>query len=147
MIELKLNSLFSLLSKFEVGEPSECWLWNGYVTSRGYGKIHLPAGMLNAHRLVYQIAKGKIPPGLQLDHLCRNRRCVNPFHLEVVTNRENIVRSPITVMAVNRAKTHCPKGHSYFGDNLYARANGRGCRICRNIAARDHKRRKRGFLL
>lgn len=117
-----------------------CWLWVGTVRDDGYGKYH----RTYAHRLVYTALVGPIPDDRELDHLCRVRCCVNPQHLEAVTRSINQLRSPITVGAVHRSKTHCPKGHAYEGDNLRYETNGkskwRTCVICRR--AKDEKRRR-----
>lgn len=101
----------ALTERFErLYEPepnSGCWLWKG-ATACGYGYFrHRPA-----HRFAYELYRGPIPEGLQLDHLCRVRSCVNPSHLEAVTQGVNLHRGE-TIAARNAAKTHCPKGHEY----------------------------------
>lgn len=83
-----------------------------------------------AHRFSYQLYKGNIPKNLVIDHLCKNPSCVNPDHLEAVTNRENILRG-ISPAAINSKKTHCPKGHKLSGDNVYIYRNSRWCKKCR----------------
>ncbi|MHB8484087.1 MAG: HNH endonuclease signature motif containing protein [Nitrospiria bacterium] len=112
---------------------SGCWLWLGYDNGEGYGRTRLPDGgkLFYAHRLSYEAFIGKIPKGLQLDHLCRVPSCVNPKHLEPVTNRENTIRG--TAGDWQLAKTHCPQGHPYSGDNLVLVKNGKGraCKICK----------------
>jgi HNH endonuclease len=95
---------------------SPCWEWTGGKTD-GYGRIWDGKKMRPVHRVVYEFFRGKISGELVLDHLCRNRACCNPDHLQLVTNKENILRgngSP----AQNSKKTHCPKGHPLSGDNL-----------------------------
>jgi hypothetical protein len=112
--------------------PSECWPWKGALMISGYGRIAL-GGLSRAnimvHRYSYQRAKGFIWPGTEIDHLCRNRACVNPDHLEAVTHSVNVTRGDHWA----RRKTHCPKGHPYSEDNTYFRPNisSRNCRICR----------------
>lgn len=109
---------------------SGCWEWQGYVGSRGYGKFWGGSRDYLSHRWIYEYYNDKIPKGLTIDHLCRNRLCCNPAHLEVVTNRENILRG-IGIPAQNARKTHCPKGHGYTPENTYVDPrNCRHCRIC-----------------
>ena len=111
-------------------DESGCGLWTSVTTWANYGRFKVNGRFVQAHRWAYEYFKGPIPPGLQLDHLCRNRNCVNPAHLEPVTNRENLLRGD-TLSARNTAKTHCPQGHPYAGDNLYIDPFGkRQCRTC-----------------
>ena len=111
----------------------ECWPWTGRIADNGYGKLRTYGKSRSeviergAHRLVYQEFVGPIPEGLQLDHLCRNRECVNPAHLEVVTQRDNILRGS-SPSAINARKTQCKRGHSLDPD--------RACRICQRIRYR-----------
>lgn len=108
-----------------------CWLWTGATFPRGgYGQFRGRAGKtVRAHRFSYEFVIGPIPTGLQLDHLCRVHHCVNPAHLEPVTNRENILRGVLWCSA----KTHCSAGHEYSVTNTYIRPNGhRVCKICKN---------------
>lgn len=120
-------------------EPnSGCWLWMGNIHPRkGYGTFQLRVGpdiwiSRLAHRVSYEHFKGKIPEGLQIDHLCRVRSCVNPAHLEAVTGRENILRG--TGWAATKAKqTHCLRGHTLTEDNIYRYGNERHCILCMNL--------------
>ncbi len=113
-------------------DPTACWIWCGWTNPKGYGKTS-NSGL--AHRVSYELFREPIPEGLEIDHLCRIRNCVNPDHLEVVTHRTNVIRG--TMIDVNsakqRAKTHCPKGHPYSEENTYiSGANkSRHCRTCR----------------
>lgn len=121
----------------KVEKTGSCWNWTGYVIEKGYGQFRCGDKVLRAHRFSYELVKGKIPLGLQIDHLCRNRKCVNPEHLEVVTPKENCRRglSGIATKLRSMLITHCPKGHEYSKENTYVRKNGRGrrCKICERI--------------
>jgi len=111
-----------------VDKSFECWTWKG-TTLNGYGTFYDGKKSVFAHRQSYELIKGNIPDGLQLDHLCRNRLCVNPEHLEPVTCKENINRG--NTGDNQRDKTHCPQGHPYSGENLRITSLGyRECRIC-----------------
>ena len=111
-----------------------CWEWQAATSPKGYGMFYYdgrPSG--RAHRFSYEHFVGKIPNGYTIDHLCRNRRCVNPKHLEAVTNKENVLRGN-GLTAQNARKTHCIKGHPLSGDNLmtrnYRNTVMRNCKIC-----------------
>ena len=115
-----------------------CWLWTAGVDEHGYGRFkddHREAS-LGAHRWAYTTFIGDIPEGLTIDHLCRIRNCVNPFHLEAVTNRENVLRG-VGPSAENGRKTHCPVGHAYDEENTLI--NHRGSREC--LACRQERER------
>lgn len=117
----------------KVAEQADgCWHWTGATDSAGYGRFrpHDPTTTNMAHRVAYLALVGPIPDGLQLDHLCRVRKCVNPDHLEPVTARENILRG--YGRGANEARqTRCQNGHPLSGDNLYIKPNGRRqCRQC-----------------
>jgi HNH endonuclease len=122
-------------SKVSVNEQTGCWEWTAATRHGGYGNHWggVSTGkFLAAHRYSYETLVGPIPDGLQLDHLCRVRGCVNPEHLEPVTCRENLLRGE-TFTAKNAGKTHCPAGHEYESDNVNLSAKGqRHCRACRS---------------
>lgn len=122
-----------------------CWMWTGSTRGAGYGHVSLWGRPWFAHRAVYFILVGDVPEGLQLDHLCRNRRCVNPAHLEPVTSRENILRG-ISPAAEKARQTHCIRGHALTGDNIRIQAGRptqRACRACRRQDHASYKRRHR----
>lgn len=126
-----------LMAKVEVAE-SGCWEWTGTKLHGGYGMIGeggRKGRMLLAHRAAYQELVGPIPEGLTLDHLCRNRGCVNPEHLEPVTGTENVLRGEGPT-AKNARKTECPKGHPYSDENTRRTPTGRICRTCAREANR-----------
>lgn len=118
-----------LIPHFRVGDG--CWEWTSFTNGshrwQGYGKVTLgPGRYVYAHRAVYEELRGPIPEGLELDHLCRNHACVNPWHLEPVTHRENMRRS------VLGSVTECVNGHPFDDANTYTRkGGGRVCKACR----------------
>ena len=123
---------------------SGCWEWQGHARPDGYANATSGGKRVLAHRWSYELHVGPIPDGLTIDHLCRNRRCVNPEHLEAVTQRENNMRATDSVTSVNSIKTHCPKGHPYDEANTYAMpGGGRDCRQCINARSREYKSRKK----
>lgn len=127
-----------------VDKTETCWLWTAN-TLRGYGTFRADRRTHRAHRLAWELARGPIPPGLVVDHLCRVKRCVNPSHLEVVPQAINVRRGlrPITPNH-NTAKTHCVRGHSFSGDNLLVKLDGtRSCRACQRMRRRHHDKLKR----
>ena len=123
-------------------QENGCWEWVG-CTHNGYGITFHHGKNVRAHRYYYEREHGPIPEGLQLDHLCRNRKCVRPGHLEAVTRKENILRG-IGPTAIHARKTHCPQGHPYTAENTYRDGlNRRYCVMCQPARqARRGKRRK-----
>lgn len=120
-----------------------CWLWMAGRFSTGYGNfsVHGRPGM--AHRFAYELLVGPIPEGLELDHLCRLRHCVNPEHLEPVTHWVNLSRGLAwdkTRPHNHRGKTHCKNGHPLSGDNLYLWRGIRLCRACRKVTWQKYTR-------
>lgn len=125
-----------LARKITPANDNECWVWTGSRDHQGYGRCSIGNRDQRAHRVTYQILVGD--PGVMLDHLCRNPSCVNPAHLEPVTNRVNQARGQGFV-AANLAKTSCDNGHPYDAANTYFRA-GSGRRDCR-ACGRERQRR------
>lgn len=145
----RLATLPANLRRYDIA-PGGCWIFrsrssNGYATNTS-----VKGRKGNAYRLIWEHLNGRVPEGMELDHLCDNGRggCVNPFHLKLCTHSENMTRSERTIPGKHARKTHCPKGHPYSGDNLQIeiRKNGqaeRHCRTCkraRTLAWREKNR-------
>lgn len=132
-----------------------CWNWQGYVTKTGYGSFKPGNGTgktkpVRAHKYAYELVNGQTSAPA-LDHLCRNRICCNPRHLDPVSHRINTLRG-VSPAAENALKTHCPKGHELAGDNLIIvrnskRPDNRKCRTCANATYVAYRARKRGRAL
>ena len=126
----------TVAAKIEI-RPSGCWLWTGAVGGggQGYGMLTFRQVVHRAHRFVYELLVGPIPEGLELDHLCRVTRCVNPEHLEAVTHQTNTRRH-------YEAAPACKSGHLWTPENTYRRLSTgrRECRSCN----REKQRQKRG---
>lgn len=134
----------TLIERFteKIAEPSDnhndCWEWNGSKTGNGYGQIWLNRKNTAAHRLSHELFIGPIPEGHAVDHLCRNRLCVRPDHLQALSHRENWSQW-------NLGKTHCRHGHPYNEENTYRHRGERQCRICLRDATRRYQaKRKEG---
>lgn len=129
----------------KVDKTETCWLWTAWVEHNGYGRFWLDGRQHGAHRVAYELYVAPIPPGLEIDHLCRVRHCVNPTHLEVVTASENVRRSTNAEAARRRgmAITHCPRGHAYTPENTYTTRDGRTCLACKRASARAFYERNR----
>lgn len=137
-----MNARFA---NFVVPEPmSGCWIWTGALTPQGYGTFfkNMAARTVMAHRFAYEEARGAIPAGRHIDHLCRNRCCVNPDHLEAVTNKVNVLRghgSP----AENARKFECKRGHPFTHESTRINKDGsRQCRRCVVIRQRERRQAK-----
>ena len=114
----------------KVNKTDTCWLWTASTKGAGYGQYIIEGKSYLSHRLSYEMLVGSIPEGLVIDHLCKVKTCVNPEHLEAVTQYENMMRSESG--AYLKSRTHCPKNHPYSGTNLYVSPRGgRFCRACR----------------
>ena len=118
------------------GGPEACWPWTASKNAWGYGAFSLERKSMGAHRFAYELLVGSIPDRLTLDHLCRNRACVNPHHLEAVSDRTNILRGQ-GQSARNALKTHCPQGHPY---DLFNTGRGPDNRRIRSICHEKHNR-------
>jgi hypothetical protein len=116
-----------------IAQVGDCWVWCGTTQVGGYGKFMADSRSYLAHRWAYEYMRAGIPDGLHLDHLCSNPPCVNPWHLEPVTQQENLRRSNNHV-GMNARKTHCLRNHEFTPDNTYVDKRGRRmCRRCMRI--------------
>ncbi len=137
MAKSKLTLLERLMSKVEMVTESGCWIWMA-GSLRGYGQISVGGrhgSMKGAHRIAYELLKGPIPKGLELDHLCRVTFCINPAHLEPVTHQVNAQRGEAG--KYEKVRTHCPQGHPYNQENTQLhRGWHRLCKACHLVHAR-----------
>ena len=124
-------------------QPNGCWQWIGWKDDRGYGRFSVRRYSRWAHRVAWRLLRSPIPSWLQIDHLCRNRSCVNPGHMELVTPQQNILRGT-SLAAVRAQRELCPQGHRYDASNTYiSKRNERHCRTChRKNAHRARAARK-----
>lgn len=128
----------------KIDKTSSCWIWNGKVDKTGYGsfgmRVEKACRTRAAHKIVYETLVGEVPEGMQLDHLCRIPLCVRPDHLEVVTPRENTLRSN-GIAAINARKTHCVHGHEFTVENTYIhkKRGSRHCKACIKVATMKYQ--------
>jgi hypothetical protein len=129
-----------ILNLYTRRNKDACWEWTGYKSKVGYGSLTNKGKVQRAHRFIYEQLVGAIPDGMVLDHLCTNKACVNPDHLEPVTILENTQR-------FNKTRTHCKNGHEFTLANTYTppkRLDRRYCRTCQYQRVADYKLRLQG---
>jgi hypothetical protein len=136
------NNKDAFIERFweKVKKTDSCWLWEGYIAPTGYGQFSGKwFSSLFAHRIAYEITNGPIPEKLQIDHLCHNRSCVRPDHLQIITSKHHNARHA-------SFRTHCPHGHEYDLLNTRYDKNGwRECRICDKIRSQRIRDNKKTF--
>ena len=124
-------------------ELGQCWEWTAGAFADGYGGFSVLSKNVRVHRFAWEILRGPIPDNLEPDHLCRNRLCINPNHIEIVTHQVNNLRGR-TLTALHAQATHCPQGHPYdLFNTYYAKNGGRCCRACHREYMREYMRAKK----
>lgn len=123
-----------------IDKSNECWNWIGHVENGGYGIFKTKKKQYKSHRVSYKIHHGNMPIDMAIDHICRNRTCVRPDHLRLVTFVQNVKENTISPCWKNSVKTHCKWGHKFTPENTNSNGNRRRCRVCKR---RDEKGRKR----
>jgi len=133
-----------IIDKISINGKTDCWEWIACIDRGGYARIQYQGKFASAHRIVYQLLCGEIH-NETLDHLCRVRHCVNPDHLEAVSNKKNCLRGNGPT-AKNARKTHCKRGHPLSGSNLALwKSGGRRCKTCMNDRKQARRRAGCGY--
>lgn len=141
---MQLSSQDRLWSNIDVVDVDDCWVWKGATTVKEYGRLRVGGRKKLAYQYAYELVCGPVPDGLELDHLCRNRACCNPFHLEPTTHQENVLRGVAGLTNNHQTKkTHCPSGHPYSDTNTRKQDGQRRCIVCRREQGRSIYHRQR----
>lgn len=144
----KVPLTFAELEQNAIWEPnSGCLLWLGALNEKGYGRVSTGGRYRPVHQVSYELVKERISKGLEPDHLCRVRCCINPEHLEAVTHKENLERAGVLARtkdmnAAKRARTHCARGHAYTPRNTRINPNNPNSRTCKECARINYERNR-----
>lgn len=150
-----MTTRLSLEERFwsKVDKTYDCWTWTAYIDKHGYGRFYMEGRMLSAHSVAWLLSKPNkpVPKDFELDHLCRNRSCVNPSHLEIVSTLENVLRG-VGPAARNHRKTRCKRGHPFSPKNTYTMIGKSGrihreCRKCWVVRSTEYRNKKKRALL
>jgi hypothetical protein len=135
----------SMMERFmrHVKRTPECWEWQGATGGTGYGEFCVKGALMAAHRVSWELHNGVIPEGSLVLHKCDNRRCVNPVHLFLGSQSDNMLDASRKGRHHCTRKTHCPHGHPYSDENTYRRNGGRDCRECHRIRSVELRARRR----
>ena len=121
-----------------------CWNWSGEISKEGYGLFSISSKRFFAHRISFEMFKEKLNTSLVIDHVCRNRKCVNPDHLRQVTTRINNIENSISLFAKKSSQSHCVNGHEFSEDSIYWEKGRRKCVKCRRKNALDRYYKLKG---
>ncbi len=136
-----METIQRFMNKVDISSDSDCVFWIGSKDYGGYGRFNVAGVNSFAHRYIYEISEGPIPEGMFIDHICRNRSCVNTLHLRVVTPRQNSLENSVSIPAIRHKQVECVNGHKFDAANTYRTKNGlRQCRKC-GPARKKEKRR------
>lgn len=147
----KIEPIKRFEKKYDI-DDNGCWIWNAGHKAGGYGCFYDGNKDISAHQFSFVYFKGPVPKGLEIDHLCEVKNCVNPNHLEAVTHAVNVQRGQSAKInsARSRSKTHCPHGHEYTEQNTYLTRHhktgsyNRSCKKCREVCVKKFQSAKRG---
>lgn len=144
----KILNIESFFRRISVDQGTKCWNWTGSLNQKKYGQFNVIINGVSrgvkAHRVSYSIFKKDIEPGMTIDHRCKNRKCVNPDHLEEVTRAHNTLNNSDSITAKNKRKTHCMRGHELFGGNLRIDSRGnRACFKCAQVHRQKYKAQRK----
>lgn len=144
----KVDYDLRFLSRIKINS-NDCWEFKNIHKSTGYGRFSVNNNPTLAHRFSYALFNGDLIKGMMIDHVCRNRKCVNPEHLRQVTPVQNVFENSENIVIANKNKTHCKKGHELKEGNIYYIDNGkeRRCRICEIERVKARNLRKKMELL